>query len=480
MTTRRDFIGYGLTGAAGLLALQNPSSWAQPQKGYPTLESGFAGEVLRPDDGRFESARQNFYKNSRTDSRPAAVAYCKNAADVVRCLRYADNEGLLIAPRSGGHSMVGWGTCDNGIVVDTSLMRSMSVNLDQRSIKVGAGVLSVELGANVAQHGLAAVVAQCPSVGVSGLMLGGGLGFLSGLYGATCDTLLEADLVTANGQLVTCNAKEHPDLFWAIRGGGGNFGILTSMTFQLFPVAKFLTGRISYAFSDARKVMKLFSEVMESAPDALQGWASVTQADGQKYVDLGFSWAGGPTEGEKVLKPFRDIAKPLDDTMHWGGFADTFSTYQPVTEIAKYVATSGSYARQLNDEVIDVAIARIQSAVGNFSSNIGLDHYMHGAISRVDPCATAFDLRMKGAAHIWIPASWNDPAAGAAALEWIDQTWHALSPYSAGRTYVNYPGFRETQRNGQAYSQNQERLQSIKMAYDPQNILRQNYNITAG
>ena len=479
MPTRRDFLGYGLSGAAGLLALRNPSAWAQSGDAAPAPDPDFEGRMLLPGDEGFESARQNILKNPRTDNHPAAVAYCKSEADVVRCLRFAGNEGLPVAPRSGGHSMVGWGTCDDGVVVDTSSMRTMSVDHEKRSIKVGAGVLSAELGAFVAQHDLAAVVAQCPTVGVAGLMLGGGLGYLSGLYGATCDTLLEADLVTADGQLVTCNANEHPDLFWAIRGGGGNFGILTSMTFQLFPVARFLTGRISYAFADARRVLQLFSEVMANAPDALQGWAGLTQADGHYYVDLGFSWAGSTAEGENALRPFREIAKPVSNTMHWGGFVDTFSIYPPAAEFPNYAAMSGSYVQRLTDEVIDVAIERIQSAEGGFSSNIGFDHYMHGAISRVDPRATAFELRGEGAAHVWIPANWNDPAAGAAALEWVDETWHALSAYSGGRSYVNYPAFRETQRNGLAYSQNRERLQSIKMAYDPGNVFQQNYNIAA-
>jgi hypothetical protein len=238
-----------------------------------------------------------------------------------------------------------------------------------------------------------------------------------------------------------------------------------------------VTGGFSYDFNDARKVLQFFSEFMADAPDALQGWAALTQADGGRFLNVGVCWSGEPAEGENLLRPFRQVSKPLQDTVHRGPYIDTFGIYPAAAGTPAYGGMSGCYVRELSAEVVEVAIERISSARGAFSSNVGFDHYMHGEVCRVDPGATAFDLRMPGAAHVWIPADWTDPAAAPAALRWMDETWQALHAHSNGRTYANYPAFQDSASDGIAYAQNQQRLLALKAKYDPGNVFQQNYNI---
>ncbi len=485
MKSRREFVNNGLIGGAAL-ALSTAGAWpAHALSGnlssqVSSLRGEFDGSLVLAGDIDYQSARTTVIKNPRTDKHPAIVARCLSAADVAKSIELARHEKLVIALRSGGHSMLGWGTCDDGIVVDTSPLKHIEIDPVNRTARVGAGVLAAELVGATYAHGLTPVMSQCPTVGVAGLALGGGLGCLSGMYGATCDTLLQVELVTAEGRTLTCNHSENSELFWALRGGGGNFGVATSFTFQLFPVGNVITGRLSYPVEEARKMLRFYADYMATSPDELQGYASLTKTDGKGFLDIGLCWAGDLVYGEKVIAPFRQIVKPIEDTVRVDTFLAAFNFYPARSTNIVGGAMEGSYLQHLSEEAIDIVIERIAIARDNFDSGIGLDHYMHGAVCKVPPNAMAFDLRQAGALHVWIPVSWSDPGAAQAAMAWVDETRAALRPFSAGRMYVNYPSSDWEKLAGAPYNQNADRLTVIKRKYDPLNVFHINANITPG
>jgi FAD/FMN-containing dehydrogenase len=480
MKTRREFLGNSLlTGAvmatSGGFNLRADAS-AAAKASVSTLHSGFGGQLVLPGNPDYEAYRRAVYHHNRTDKNPAIIARCAASTDVAGCLKLAESEGMPVALRSGNHSFVGWGTLNDGLVIDVSQMRTIDIDPVARTARVGPGVLSAELAAAAAQHGLVPVVAQCSTVAVTGLTLGGGLSYLSGIHGAACDTLLGAELVTAAGEVLLCNAHQNPDLYWALRGGGGNFGVVTALTFQLFPIGDVVTGSLAYRLEDAPEVTRFFYDYMASAPDALQGWTCVNLDEGEKAVLVGLCWSGEPSEGDRIIAPFRSIAKPLRDTVQRSSYLETFNIY-PRVGPGSHNSIGGCYLRNLPDEAIEVFVDRIAGLDGSFNCAVGLDHFMHGEISRVAPTATAFDLRAPGALHVWITANWSDPAAEAAALSWGDASWQALKVFSGGRTYANYPAFEDWSLAGAAYYENQARLASIKRSYDPHNVFRLNYNI---
>jgi FAD/FMN-containing dehydrogenase len=485
MKSRREFVSRGLIGGTAL-ALSTAGVW--PIHAFSvnlgsqvnSLRREFDGSLVLAGDIDYQSARTTVIKNPRTDKHPVIVARCLSAADVAKSIELAKHEQLVIALRSGGHSMMGWGTCDDGIVIDTSPLKQIEIDPVNRTARVGAGVLAAELVGATYAYGLAPVMSQCPTVGVAGLALGGGLGFLSGMYGATCDTLLQVELVSADGRIITCSQIKNSELFWALRGGGGNFGVATSFTFQLFPVGNVITGRLSYPVEEAKKILRFYADYMATAPDELQGYVSLSKTDGKGYLDLGLCWAGDLLYGEKVIAPFRQIVKPIEDTVRVDTFLAAFNFYHARSTNVVGGAMEGSYLQHLSEEAIDTVIERIAVAKGNFNPSIGLDHYMHGAVCRVPPKAMAFDLRQAGALHVWMPVDWSDPGAAQAAMAWVDGTRAALRPFSADRMYVNYPSSDQGKLAGAPYNQNSDRLRTMKRKYDPLNIFHINANIVPG
>jgi FAD/FMN-containing dehydrogenase len=480
MQTRRKFLSKGMLGGAVLAASGGFSvqigASATSVAATKSLRPSFQGQLILPGDPDYESMRKVVYQNMRTDKLPALIARCAGQTDVVAGLNLAQTEGLPVALLSGGHSFVGWGTLDDGVVIDVSQMRTIDIDPVAQTARVGPGVLSAELVATAAQHGLAPVVAQCSTVGVTGLTLGGGLSYLSGKYGASCDTLLGAELVTAVGEKLACNASENPDLYWALRGGGGNFGVVTSLSFQLFPIGEVVIGSFGYRMEDAPAVVRFFSDYMASAPDELQGWTCVHQDKGDQILLVGLCWSGDLLKGDEAISPFRKIAKPIKDTLERSPYLETFNLY-PSIGPGPLNSIAGCYVSQLTDEAMSTFIDQFARLDGSFNCAVGLDHYMHGEICRVAPQATAFDLRLPGAVHVWITANWSDPEAELKALEWADASWRAMKAFSTGRTYANYPAFEDGTLGGAAYNENQARLASIKHRYDPHNLFRRNYNI---
>jgi len=446
------------------------------------LGTSLQGQLILPEDEAYDAARRVSWWNPTTERRPGIIAQCERSDDVARCVEFARQHDLVLAVRGGAHSFLGWGTCDEGLVIDVSPMRAIAVDPSNRTVRASSGVLARELVAETSLHELVPVLGQCPTVGISGLTLGGGLGWLSGKYGATCDNLLSAQLITADGRSVVANSTENPDLFWAIRGGGGNFGVVTSFEYRLHPLSVVLAGVLTYSLADAPAMLGFYRDFMAEAPDELQALATLGW-DGEPVLSLVVCFSGDLNDGEKIIQSLRMRLKPVRDTMRPRAYSDTYSgtllaeaALEAAADPEAFSHTRGCYLEGLPDEAIDVVLDRFAHAP-NSGARIGLDHYMHGAVCRVAPDSTAFELRRPGALHVWISSRWSDPAVTAAMVAWSEKTWSALRAYSGGRIYANYPNAEGEAAARSAYGGNYSRLLEIKKKYDPSNVFRRNQNL---
>jgi len=437
------------------------------------FRASLLGQLILPADQEYEQARQKAYwKNPTTDKHPAIIALCTREEDVARCVDFARQHNITVAVRSGGHSFLGWSTCDDGLIIDLSPMKNIVIDPNKRTARAAAGVLNHEIDVAAAKYGLAPVLGQCSTVGIAGLTLGGGLGWLSGKYGAVCDSLLSANLITVDARSVTASTESNSDLFWAIRGGGGNFGIATSFEYQLHPVSEVLAGWLTYPAQEARNLLRFHQEFMAAAPDELQAAAGL----GFGVVIVTFVYLGDLNAGNKLIDRFRTFMTPTRDTVQRRPYAEMF----PPSGSGEFVppaftAIKGSYLEQLSDEVIDIVVESLAQAPAG--CGIAFDHYVHGEVSRVAPDSTAFELRAPGAFHIPIFSGWDDPADAVASMTWVENTWKLLQPYSGGRMYANYMSIEGEQAVKSAYGSNYARLRTIKTKYDPDNFLRRNPNV---
>ena len=477
--TRREFLKRGLGAGAGLMLTSGCSSIRDGSsrldgQAISRLRSRFSGRVICPSAELYESLSLSYRRSSSKKPRPALVAQCANSDDVLRSIEFAVDERLPLAVHGGGHSYAGWSTCDGGVVIDLSPMKEIVVDPSSHTARVGAGVLGGELVAQASLYNLVPVVGQCSTVCVSGLTLGGGLSFLSGLHGATCDNLLAAQIVSPDKGLVRTTAEQRPDLFWAIRGGGGNFGVATSFTYQLHPLPAVTAGTLVYDFRDARAVLRGFNEVMTGAPDSIQGWVMLSKSE-TSTVTVAVVIFDDSAEVHACLESLRTIAKPLTDSVKPMPYAATHAFYGSSQLI--YESVKGAYLQRFSEEAVEGVVDQIMRNPGP-SAAVGFDHFMHGAVCRVSQEATAFELRDAGAMHLWIFAGWNDAAHERRQNTWIRDTWRVLQPYAGGRAYANYPGADDWKDVRAVYRDNFSRLTAIKAQYDSDNVLRRNFNIT--
>ena len=474
MKTRREFIQHGLMAcgvlAAGSCRTRQSVHTSPGPDAVRRLQSTFEGQLIRPDDARYDATRKLINHNASTDKRPAIIARCAGQDDVARAIEFARQHELPLAVRSGGHSFTGWSTCDRGIVIDTRSMREIIVDPIEQTIRTGGGVLSGDVTTAAGEHGLAAVIGQCPTVGVVGLTLGGGLGWLSGRFGATCDNLVSTQIVTADGLALEASAKENPDLFWAVRGGGGNFGVVTSLTHRLHAINHVTAGELSYRMADARAVLHAFGEIMAQASDELQAIVILRNHD-EPIVRIRMCWSGDRQRGEGAARQFRSIATVQDDTVKRKAFRDI----DLPGSNNEFAAEKGTYLPRLTPDAIDVILEQMAKAPRRVG--IGLDHYMHGAVCRVSPEVTAFELRSPGGLHVWAHATWERTTAERGIRTWIDETWSALQRFTSQRAYANYSSAEGKQATEEVYQVNYARLASIKRRFDPDNVFRQNVNV---
>jgi hypothetical protein len=440
------------------------------------LRAKLKGRLILPTEPAYESARRVFYWNAKTERRPQLIVQCAHEEDALRAVEFARRHELEVATRAGGHSHLGWG-CSNGLVIDLSGMKRVTIEPTRQTARAEGGVLSGEMARAAGRHGLAPVLGQCPGVGASGVILGGGLGWLSGLHGASCDNLLSARVVTADGRVVNTDAERQADLFWGLRGAGANFGVTTSFECQLHALGPVMGGDIHYAIRDARGVLRFFREVMDEAPDAFQATLNLTP--GARGVFISLCHAGSETEAERTLRALRAIAPPTKEFLQrqeFAALAERPAATNPVNTLPPaFRGIQTVYRERLSDELIDVIVERLEQASPEVI--MGISHYMHGRVCRLAPSVTAFPLRQAGGLNVRLAYTWSESATGRRLTEWADESLRRLRPSAVERIYANFQTYEA--RNGAAavYAANFARLAGLKFKYDRENFFRRNSNI---
>ena len=448
------------------------------------LSRHFRGAVIRPGDAPYDAQRRIW--NGAIDRRPALIARCTGAADVRAAVGFARERELVVAVRGGGHNVAGTAVCDGGIVIDLSPMKGMWVDPRARVATAQPGLLWGEFDHETQPFGLAAPGGIVSHTGIAGLTLGGGLGWLMRRHGLTADNLLSAEVVTADGALVRASAEEHADLFWGLRGGGGNFGIVTSFEYRLHAVGPtVLAGLILHPAARAREVLSFYRDYIATAPDELMTIVLLRMAPpapflpesihGQPVVIIAVCCAGPVEEGERAVAPLRRFGEPLVDLIRPTPYASHQALLDASVPHGLGYYWKSEYLRPLSDALIDTLVAHAWR-VATPESYAALFH-MGGAVGREDPDGSAFEDRQ--ATHaMTIDGVWSEPAASGACIAWARGFWEAVRPHSTGRVYMNFLGEEGEDRVRAAYGTTKyERLRALKRKYDPTNFFRMNQNI---
>ena len=459
-------------------ATLDPSAWAE-------LMDGFRGELVRPSDETYEELRRVW--NGSIDRRPALIARCAGVADVMAAVAFARRTALRVAVRSGGHSWPGLSVCEDGLVIDLSLMKGVRVDPDRRTVRVEAGVLLGELDRETQAFGLAVPAGIVTHTGVAGLTLGGGIGHLMRKYGLTIDQLLSVDLVTADGTVLKASDDENPELFWGVRGGGGNFGIVTSFEFRLNPLGPtVMAGPVYWHMHDAPEVLRFYRDWITDIPDELTTVVNFRKAPaspslpadlhGEPIVAVLCTYAGAVEEGEKVIRPLKEFGAVVHDLCQPQPFVAHQASLDPGLPHGWWYYTRACDVSELTDQVIDVTVEhslRIASPRTTFPI-----FHLGGAIRRVGDDDTAFNGRSAGHTFNLNGVAPGDDGEGFdEEREWARGLWGALAPFHTS-VYVNFLMDEGEQGIRQAYGPAKyQRLKELKKRYDPDNFFRLNQNI---
>jgi FAD/FMN-containing dehydrogenase len=447
------------------------------------LRERLRGELIDGDDDRYEEARKLY--NGMIDKRPRMIARCADVADVISAVEFGRAEGLPIAIRGGGHNGAGSGSCDDGLVIDLSRLRGVRVDPVDRTARAEAGCTQGDLDHATSAFGLAVPAGIVSTTGIAGLTLGGGHGYLSRQHGLTIDNLLELDIVLADGQLVTASADQHADLFWALRGGGGNFGVVTSFRYQLHPVDTVYGGPIFYAAEDAREVMRWYRDFLPQAPEELStflGLKSVPSTEpfpaelwGRKVCALVSCYDGSAEDAVAAMQPIRDeLPVPLLDGCTAMPYPALQALFDPLLPPGLQWYWKGDFVQELPDAAIDAHLEHAAKA----PSELSLMHLypIDGAVHRVAPDETAF--RHRDATWSMVIAGIDPDPAGAATIStWARDYWAAVHPHTMGGAYVNFMMEEGQDRVRATYGDNYDRLAEVKRTYDPTNLFHVNQNI---
>jgi FAD/FMN-containing dehydrogenase len=455
-----------------------------PSELLESLKQQVRGKVLTQESGEYNAARAVW--NAMIDKKPALIIQCAGAADVIAAVNFARTKKLFLAIRGGGHNIAGHGVCDGGVVIDLSPMKSVHVDPKSMTARVEPGVTLGEFDRETQAFGLATPVGINSTTGIAGLTLGGGFGWLSRRFGLTIDNLISVDVVTASGELLRASSNDHSDLFWAIRGGGGNFGVVTSFEFRLHKLGpEVLAGLVVHPLDAAKDVLRFYRDFVKSAPREFVCWFVMRKAPplpflppewhGKEILALAICWTGDLRKGEEVLKPFRSFGKPVGEHVGPMPYAVWQTILDPLLTPGMRNYWKTHDFREVSDGLIDTLIAHARK-LPDPQTEIAFAHLGEGVIT-VPGDATAYTHR--DAEFVMnVHGRWDNPANDSACIAWARGLFNAATPFATGGAYVNFLTEEETDRVKPAYGKNYEKLVAIKKKYDPENLFRRNQNIS--
>jgi FAD/FMN-containing dehydrogenase len=437
------------------------------------FRTSLRGELLRPGDEGYDAARM--VHNGMIDKHPALIARCAGAADVRRAVAFARAHQLEVAVRGGGHNVTGNAVSDGGLMIDLAPMKGLRIDPATHTARCEAGLTWGEVNHDAQLFDLAATGGFVGTTGVAGLTLGGGLGWLLRKHGLACDNLLAADVVTADGQFLTANEEQHADLFWGLRGGGGNFGVVTAFEFRLHYAGMVLAGPVIHPLAQGTEVLRFYRDFAATAPEELtSGALFATLPDVGPVVAIGFVYAGPLAEAETVVRPLRAFGSPMVDAVQPMPYSAAQTMVDAFWPRGLQNYWKSTFLTGLSDEAIDTMVtnfARVPSP-----QTVAVVEHFGGAMSRIAPEATAFPHRALDF-DIVITSMWTDPAEAERNVAWTRHYWEALQPFAPAAVYVNYLGVEGEERVRAAYGANYDRLVALKNQYDPTNLFRLNQNV---
>jgi FAD/FMN-containing dehydrogenase len=448
-----------------------------PTTSDPRVAPGLSSQLIVAGDDGYEQARR--VHNGLIDKHPECIARCHDIDDVIAAVRHARGRGLEIAVRGGGHNVAGLATVDGGMMIDLSPMKAVHVDPRSRTARVQPGASWVHFNRATQQFGLATTGGVISSTGVAGLTLGGGYGWMMGRHGMAHDNLVAAQLVSADGELLVANTEAHADLFWALRGGGGNFGIVVWFEFRLHPVDTVLGGLVAYPIAEARRVLRAYRDLTcAGISDDLTIFCGFGRLpDGSAVIALPGCHLGDPETAERELAPFRSLGQPALDAFGPLPYGALNSMQDEAFPRGARNYWKSAFLRELSDATIDVMAAAAETAPSTMSS-LTVEHF-HGAATRIAGDATAYPHRTAGHNLVLI-AQWLDPAGDTENIAWAREAFAELQPHTAEASYVNYLDADDGARLAHAYGANWGRLQEVKRRYDPDNVFHLNHNIDPG
>jgi FAD/FMN-containing dehydrogenase len=440
------------------------------------LGAALSGPVLVPGERGYDAARR--VHNGLVDRRPAAIARCMQTADVVDAVNFGRSEGLEISVRGGGHNVAGMAVSDGGLMIDLALMKGIHVDPARSVVRAQGGVTVGELDRAGGAFGLATPSGVVSSTGIAGLTLGGGIAWLMGKYGMAVDNLLSAEVVLASGEVVTASDEADPDLFWALRGGGGNFGVVTSFEYRTHRVPSVLGGPVLHPLAAAPQLFSFYRDYAVSLPDDLSTQAVFLHApdgSGTKLCGIAVCHASEDADrAEAEVRPLRRVGSPAADLIERMPYPAVNTGVDWLSPAGVLSYWKSAFFSELSDAAVEVMTRAFEHAPSELCAVVIED--FHGAVTRVPTAATAYPHRQSGF-NLFLISQWSDPARTDAGIAWARESFDALSPYMSDRSYTNYLSADDHDRVRNAFGSNYDRLAEIKRGYDPDNVFRLNHNI---